>query len=103
MNYIPSNAEIIQRIPKSDSAPYGCVTVNQVPVQRPALVAFGGELTTNAQAANSYAKMLATLLDENNINDVDVYSVIYKFGSPETFFILSGCAENSSNLGANNM
>lgn len=81
MNYIPSNAEIIQRIPKSDSAPYGCVTVNQVPAQRPALVAFGGELTTNAQAANSYAKMLATLLDENNINDVDVYSVIYKFGS----------------------
>lgn len=80
-SYIPTSAEIIKRVPKTPDNQYGCITVNSVPVDTPSVVALGGELTTTAQAANSYAKTLQNVLNENKVYGVDVYSVTYHFGS----------------------
>lgn len=79
--YKPSNANLIHRVPKSDTAPYGIVQTITVPTDVPVLVAFGGELTYADQFANSYASMLNTLMTENKITGVEIYSVVYEFGS----------------------
>lgn len=81
MTYIPSSATVIQRVPKSDAAPHGAITVTNIPVDAPAFVAFGGELTVNAHGANSYAKILQHALAENGVFGINIYSVAYKFGS----------------------
>lgn len=75
------NPMIIKRVEKTSDTPYGCLVVKDVPVDRPAIVAFGGELTLDTHGANSYAKMLQKLFDENNVHGIDIYSVIYDFGS----------------------
>ena len=52
------NPMIIKRVEKTSDTPYGCLVVKDVPADRPAIVAFGGELTLDTHGANSYAKML---------------------------------------------
>ena len=56
------NPMIIKRVEKTSDTPYGCLVVKDVPVDRPAIVAFGGELTLDTHGANSYAKMLQKFL-----------------------------------------
>lgn len=81
MIYVLSSAKIIKRIPKTEDNPFGCVVVDKIPIDRPSVVAFGGELANSEKAANAYAKQIQNLLYENNIRDVDIYSVVYNFGS----------------------
>ena len=81
MTWVPSSATIIQRVPKSDKAPHGAINVTDIPVNTPAFVVLGGELTVNARGANSYAKILKNALAENGVFGINVYSVAYRFGS----------------------
>ena len=80
--YQISSADIIQRVPRSNENPYACAVVKDVPINTPAIVAFGGEYTQSLRAANSYANLLQRLAEENNISQgVNFYSVVYKFGT----------------------
>lgn len=81
MTYSKSSITIIQRVTKSDDAPYGASVIKSLPIDKPVFAVFGGELTNDLRGANSYAKRLQILLYENNIPDVGVYSVAYQFGS----------------------
>lgn len=83
-NYTISSASVIQRVAKTSDNQYGCVTVDKIPVDVPAFVIFGGELTNGDKGANSYAKIISTLLNQNGISGVNVYSVVYNFGSRDS-------------------
>lgn len=81
MTYTLSSVKIIKRVPKTEDNPFGCIIVDKIPVDKPSVIAFGGELALSERAANSYAKQIQTLLYEYDIHDIDVYSVVYNFGS----------------------
>lgn len=81
MTYTLSSAKILKKVQKTKRNPFGYIMVETIPVDKPSVIAFGGELATYERATNSYAKQIQTLLLENNIQDVDVYSVMYDFGS----------------------
>ena len=81
MTYSQSGITVIHRVPKSKDSPYGANVIKSVPIDKPAFIVLGGELTGDLRGANSYAKRLQILLYENNIPTVDVYSVAYQFGS----------------------
>lgn len=82
--YKLSDANLVRRVPKSEDAPHGIVPADSIPVNTPCIVAFGGELTEKPQHANAYASALNKLMIENNIKDIDVYSVMYQFGSRDS-------------------
>lgn len=75
-----SSIRIIKLVPKSETAPYGCVNVNTVPIDIPVMVAVGGELTTTDKDANFYAKQLQKLFKEADVTGIDIYSIAYNFG-----------------------
>lgn len=79
--YKVSDASLVRRVPKSENAPYGIVPADSIPADIPCFIAFGGELTDKEHFANSYASKLDELMHINNINGVDIYSVLYNFGS----------------------
>ena len=81
MTYIPSNARIIKRVPKTAQTPFSYIVVDSIPTNETVIVVFGGELSTSDRAANSSAKQIQNLLHENEIYDVNVYAVVYDFGS----------------------
>lgn len=77
-----SVATLIQRVPRSDAHPYACAVADNVPIDVPAVVAFGGELTRTMRGANSYANLLQRVAEENEVaTGVNFYSVMYDFGS----------------------
>lgn len=80
MTYKISDAQIMKRVPKSNDNFYGSIIVDEIPIDIPAFVAFGGELTNTERGANSYASHLDALFEENDIKGINVYSVIYHFG-----------------------
>lgn len=79
--YRPSHARVIQRTAPGGAAAYNMAVAPTVPVDVPAIVAFGGELTNSDSHANSYGKMLYRALAEEKVSGVNVYSVVYDFGS----------------------
>ena len=76
--YIPSHAKIIKCTHQHDNSQK---SVTNIPVDTPAIVVFGGELTTDPHTANSYSKMLHRVLDEEQISGMNIYSVAYEFAS----------------------
>ncbi len=82
--YLPTDAHLIKRIPASNYAEFSCERVDSVPVDIPVVVAFGGELTDSDRGANSYAKMLEIVFEENGISGINIYSVIYDFGTSDS-------------------
>ncbi|MDL2295342.1 hypothetical protein LJC18_00810 [Lachnospiraceae bacterium OttesenSCG-928-E19] len=83
--YIPSKADIVQRVLKTSENPHGVKPAYYAPVTKPALLILGGSGTKLEKNANNYAARLETLLKENNINDVNIYSVFYNFNSHSPF------------------
>ena len=79
-----TDAFLIKRIPSESVEDHGCIRVDNIPINEPAIVAFGGELTNSDRRANSYAKMLETLFKENNITKISIYSVVYSFKTHDT-------------------
>ena len=92
MTYSQSGITVIHRVPKSKDSPYGANVIKSVPIDKPAFIVLGGELTSDLRGANSYAKRLQILLYENNIPTVDVYSVAYQFGTE--IVIQNGATQN---------
>lgn len=86
MTYKVSNAQIIKRVPKTDSTPYAFIPADTVAADSLVMVAFGGDLTYTERSANFYAKQLEEVLKENGINNIDIYSIVYDFGSIEPMF-----------------
>ena len=58
MTYKVSNAQIIKRVPKTDSTPYAFIPADTVAADSLVMVAFGGDLTYTERSANFYAKQL---------------------------------------------
>lgn len=81
---LKTDAFLIKRIPSESVEDHGCIRVDNIPINEPAIVAFGGELTNSDRRANSYAKMLETLFKENNITKISIYSVVYSFKTHDT-------------------
>lgn len=54
--------------------------VDTIPVDTPVVVVLGGDGTTTPKAANGYAKKILRKLENENMPDVNVYSVVYDFG-----------------------
>lgn len=79
--YRPSHARVIQRTAPGGANAYNMVDAPIVPVDVPAIVAFGGELTDAEMYANSYGKMLYRALAEEKVSGINVYSVVYDFAS----------------------
>lgn len=79
--YRPSRAHVIQRTAPDGADMYHMSIALAVPTDVPAIVAFGGELTNAEIHANSYGKMLYRTLAEEKVSGVNVYSVVYDFGS----------------------
>ena len=79
--YVLSNATIIQRIPKSETNPYGYIPTEVVPFDKPTMAVFGGDLTQTERNANYYAKQIEELLKESGISNINIYSIAYNFGS----------------------
>lgn len=84
--YNLSSVGIVQRINKTPENPFGTITVNFIPVSKPALVIFGGSGTKIEKNANNYATRLENLLKENKIENVNIYSIFYKFNSRDSYF-----------------
>ena len=81
--YIVSNAGLVKSVERTDEHPYGVKEVEHVDADKPILVLFGGEYTIGHHAANHYIKQMKVILDasEINLDDIDIYSVFYQFGS----------------------
>lgn len=83
--YNHSDIGIVQRIAKTPENPHGVKPAYYVPITKPAFLILGGSGTKIEKNANNYAARLEALLKENNISDINIYSVFYKFGSHRPF------------------
>jgi hypothetical protein len=84
--YISSEIKFIKRVPKTLDNIYGIKVVNSVPITQPALFILGGNKTESEKNANNYILRISALLRENNIDNVNIYSVLYQFNSRDTYF-----------------
>lgn len=76
-----SNIHIGQRI--NDPSKNNWENVNQIPVDKAAVLMLGGDGTRNPKAANGYARKIEHKLTSEGINDVAIYSVFYDFGDEQ--------------------
>lgn len=77
-----STISIGQRMEKDDSNPIGWKNINKIPVDEPCVLFLGGDGTTSDKAANGYLKSVEKLLEKEQITEnINLYSVVYDFGS----------------------
>ena len=76
-----SSAQIIKIVPKSVNQDEFVRNPSAIPVGKPAFFMLGGEETIDAYKARFYGRYIRTILNKNNISDLDYYSVFYDFGS----------------------
>ena len=76
-----SSAQIIKIVPKAQNADEFVRNPSVIPVGKPAFFMLGGEETIDAHKARFYGRYIRTILEANNINTFDFYSVFYAFGS----------------------
>ena len=72
-----THAKIAHRVPKTDTCIYGIEPVSDIPVDKPSVVAFGGENTHTLRFANYYASLLKRLIDFYGISGIEIYSAYY--------------------------
>ena len=77
-----SNIKIGQRI-KSNAEEYNWRFVQEVPVNKPCVIMFGGDGTTESKSANGYLKKIETKLNSAGLSDVNLFGVVYDFGDTQ--------------------
>ena len=71
--------QIVKRVAKDQTNPYGIVDAKNIPIDKPCLVVIGGERTITHKDANYYASMMNQLLGAYGIDDVGIYSAYYDY------------------------
>ena len=79
--FLRSSAQIIKIVPKSLNDNEMIRNPSVIPIGKPAVFAFGGEETIDEYKARFYGRYIREILKQNHINDIDIYSVFYAFGS----------------------
>ena len=69
--------KIVRRVPRTPNNQYGVVDATTIPIDKPCIIAIGGERTVSRKDANFYASLLNQLLGYYNIDDVAIYSAYY--------------------------
>jgi len=72
-----THAKIAHRIPKTDTCIYGIEPITNIPIDKPCVIAFGGEGTHSIKEANYYASLLKKWMDYCEITNIEIYSVYY--------------------------
>ncbi|MBP5399891.1 MAG: hypothetical protein J6Y53_05720 [Alphaproteobacteria bacterium] len=76
-----SSSYVGQRVGKTESNPYGFVSVDEVDTDDNSILFLGGNGTISEQRANGYLSPLEALLRANGVNeDVALYVAVYDFG-----------------------
>ena len=76
-----SSAQIIKVVPKAVNQDEFVRNPTAIPVNKPAFFILGGEETIDAYKARFYGRYIRTILNKNNVSNLDYYSVFYDFGS----------------------
>ncbi len=76
-----SSAQIIKMVPVSVNENEFIRNPVSIPVGKPSVFIFGGEETIDPYKARFYGRYISEILAQNKINNVDIYSVFYAFGS----------------------
>ena len=70
-----------QRVERSLAHPYGYAPVEEIPIEKPCILIFGGSGVDNPRKANNNMGDVRNLLEKYGLEEsVDVYSVVYNFG-----------------------
>lgn len=78
-----------QRVEKSSSHPHGWKRVDYVPEDETCVVVLGGSGADSDRHANSYAKDIDELLEENNLKkSVQIYSIVYRTDVEDDAFFM---------------
>ena len=74
-----THGKIIHRVVKTAFNIYGATPAEKIPIDKPCIIAFGGERTNSAKTANHYASVLEALVHFYKIKDFNIYSAYYEF------------------------
>ena len=74
-----THGKIMQRVAKTPLNIYGTTPAETIPINKPSIIAFGGERTYSTKEANHYASVLEALVRFYKIKDIDIYSAYYEF------------------------
>lgn len=85
MNYVGSSAHIIKQNPNSTGAGRRFLYTDQIDINKPAVVIFGGALTTTEDKAFGYIEHLSNIIKNKNV--VDLYATVYKFGTVDPMLV----------------
>lgn len=84
-NYIGSSAYLIRQNQNLSGTGRKFSYSDKIDVNKPALVAFGGALTTTEDKAFGYIEHLSSTI--KNKSDIDLYSAVYKFESLDPMLV----------------
>lgn len=85
MNFVGSSAHIIKQNPNSTGAGRRFLYTDQIDINKPAVVIFGGALTTTEDKAFGYIEHLSNIIKNKNV--VDLYATVYKFGTVDPMLV----------------
>lgn len=84
-DYVGSNSYLIKFNPNATGAQKRFNSVYQIPGNKPALIIFGGALTTTDNKAFGYIEHIANAIP--NTKDIDIYSAVYQFESLDPMLV----------------
>ena len=85
MNFVGSSAHMIKQNPNSTGAGRRFLYADKIDVNKPAVVIFGGALTTTEDKAFGYIEHLSNII--KNKSGVDLYAAVYKFGTMDPMLV----------------
>ena len=85
MNFVGSSAHIIKQSPTPTGNGRRFLYADKIDISKPAVVIFGGALTTTEDKAFGYIEHLSNII--KNKSGVDLYAAVYKFGTVDPMLV----------------
>lgn len=85
MNFVGSGAHIIKQNQNSTGAGQHFLYADQIDINKPAVVIFGGALTTTEDKAFGYIEHLSNIIKDKS--GIDLYAAVYKFGTMDPMLV----------------